>query len=193
MSRWAAERAGSRNTVSSTARPFVLGPDGLVGRGTERVSRLQVQRQGSHPAFADESAKTYEWLVAHGVTFVDKARTRWADMQPGTPLRGRTMPRRWRGPLVQAGGPVSPDVPRPRPRASASSGRSKLPQKIGCSDPLQHKMVSIIRENQNSGRVLGIAATNQGKTVNIRARKGVIIGTGGHSSNVNFRRFSIRG
>jgi hypothetical protein len=49
-------------------------------------------------------------------------------------------------------------------------------------------MVSIIRENQNSGRVLGIAATNQGKTVNIRARKGVIIGTGGHSSNVNFRR-----
>src|SRR5256885_13242560 len=25
-------------------------------------------------AFADESAKTYEWLVAHGVTFVDKDR-----------------------------------------------------------------------------------------------------------------------
>jgi hypothetical protein len=36
--------------------------------------------------------------------------------------------------------------------------------------------------------VLGISATSQGKTVNIRARKGVIIGTGGHSSNVNFRR-----
>ena len=35
---------------------------------------------------------------------------------------------------------------------------------------------------------MGISATNQGKTVNIRARKGVIIGTGGHSSNVNFRR-----
>src|ERR1019366_6083732 len=61
-------------------------------------------------------------------------------------------------------------------------------RKLGVQIILQHKMTSIIRENSSSGRVLGIAATNQGKTVNIRARKGVIIGTGGHSSNVNFRR-----
>jgi hypothetical protein len=39
-----------------------------------------------------------------------------------------------------------------------------------------------------SGPVLGIAATNQSKAVNIRARRGVIIATEGHSSNVNFRR-----
>src|ERR1019366_7481743 len=61
-------------------------------------------------------------------------------------------------------------------------------RKLGVQILLQHKMASVIRENPNSGRVLGIAATNQGKAVNIRARKGVIIGTGGHSSNVNFRR-----
>ena len=40
----------------------------------------------------------------------------------------------------------------------------------------------------SSGRVLGITATNEGKTLNIRARKGVIIATGGSTGNVNFRR-----
>src|SRR5690242_7763295 len=49
-------------------------------------------------------------------------------------------------------------------------------------------MTGIIREGQFSGRVLGISATNQGRTLNIRAKRGVIIGTGGHTSNVNFRR-----
>jgi hypothetical protein len=61
-------------------------------------------------------------------------------------------------------------------------------RKLGVQILLQHKMTGVFRENPNSGRVLGISATTQGKTVNIRARKGVIIGTGGHSSNVNFRR-----
>jgi succinate dehydrogenase/fumarate reductase flavoprotein subunit len=49
-------------------------------------------------------------------------------------------------------------------------------------------MVSLIREQPFSGRVVGVKATNEGKTLNIRARKGVIIATGGSSSNVNFRR-----
>jgi hypothetical protein len=49
-------------------------------------------------------------------------------------------------------------------------------------------MTSIIRQEATSGRVLGIAATNQSKAVNIRARQSVIVATGGHSSNVNVRR-----
>jgi len=36
--------------------------------------------------------------------------------------------------------------------------------------------------------VLGITVTNEGKTLNIEAKKGVIIATGGHTGNVNFRR-----
>src|SRR5438132_7986199 len=44
-------------------------------------------------------------------------------------------------------------------------------RKLGAQIFLQHKMASIIRENQNSGRVLGIGATNQGKTVNIRSEE----------------------
>jgi hypothetical protein len=61
-------------------------------------------------------------------------------------------------------------------------------RKLGAQILLQHRMTGIVRETQNSGRVLGIRASNNGKTLNIRAKKAVIIGTGGHSSNVNFRR-----
>jgi hypothetical protein len=49
-------------------------------------------------------------------------------------------------------------------------------------------MTTIIRENNNTGRVVGITVDNKGTKLNIRARKGVIIATGGHTSNVNFRR-----
>ena len=38
------------------------------------------------------------------------------------------------------------------------------------------------------GRVLGITAQFEGKDVNIQARRGVIIATGGHTANVEFRR-----
>ena len=49
-------------------------------------------------------------------------------------------------------------------------------------------MSAIVRENPNSGRVLGILANNNGKTLHIRAHKAVIIGTGGSTGNINFRR-----
>ena len=49
-------------------------------------------------------------------------------------------------------------------------------------------MTAIHREQPNAGRVLGIAVTNNGRTLNIRARKAVIVATGGSSGNVNFRR-----
>ena len=60
---------------------------------------------------------------------------------------------------------------------------------------LFHRMTTIHRETPTSGRVLGVTAEvvdkwnkPTGKTVNIRARKGVIVATGGHNGNVNFRR-----
>jgi hypothetical protein len=57
---------------------------------------------------------------------------------------------------------------------------------------LRHKMTRLIRENQNSGRVIGVAAdialTDVGRPVNIRGLRGVIIATGGHTANVEFRR-----
>ena len=140
-------------------------------------------------AFADESANTYEWLVEHGVTFVEKAPDTAGGHACGNsaPRESHSAPLSF--PLVQNGGPLPADK-----GATTSSGVGLIrpleasARKLGVQILLQHKMSGIVRENPNSGRVLGISATSQGKTVNIRARKGVIIGTGGHSSNVNFRR-----
>ena len=48
-------------------------------------------------------------------------------------------------------------------------------------------MTRIHRQAPNSGPVLGIATDHRGGRSNIRARKAVIIGTGGSTGNVNFR------
>jgi succinate dehydrogenase/fumarate reductase flavoprotein subunit len=140
-------------------------------------------------AYADNAAITYEFLVAHGVVFVEKAPDNSGADATGNsaPRENHAAPMAW--PQVQTGHPVD--------AATAATGSSGIglirpleaaARKAGVQILLEHRMTSIIRQQPNSGRVLGIAATNQGKTVNIRARKAVIIGTGGHSSNVNFRR-----
>src|SRR5258708_1790364 len=117
-------------------------------------------------AFADESAKTYEWLVEHGVTFVDKAPDTLGGHACGNsaPREHHSAPMAF--PLVQTGVVASPER-----RATTSSGVGLIrpleatARKLGVQILLQHKMASIIRENGNSGRVLGISATNQGMTV----------------------------
>jgi hypothetical protein len=68
-------------------------------------------------------------------------------------------------------------------RALEASARRK-----GVEFLLLHRMTGIVRDNPTSGRVLGITATHGDKTFNIRAKKAVIIATGGHSGNVEFRR-----
>ena len=64
-------------------------------------------------------------------------------------------------------------------RALEKSARAK-----GAEILLEHRMTQIIREHQFSGRVLGVSAEHRGTTVNIRALKGVLVATGGSSSNV---------
>ena len=49
-------------------------------------------------------------------------------------------------------------------------------------------MIRIVREQPTSGKVLGIVVKTGDNTLNIRANKGVIVATGGHTGNVNFRR-----
>ena len=140
-------------------------------------------------AFADMSAPTYEWLVAHGVIFVDRA----PDAQGGNSV-GNSAPREmhcaamaW--PQVQTGKPVDPSV-----QATTSSGVGLIrplevaARKAGVLILLRHKMTGIIREHPSSGRVLGIAVDHQGAKLSIRARKAVVLGTGGSTGNVNFRR-----
>jgi len=128
--------------------------------------------------FCDWSPQTFEWLKAHGVEFPDRSPV-GADGGPQNIKRAQTVV--WtQGPsAVAPNGGNGTALMRPL-EASA--------RKLGVQILLRHSMTGIIREGQLSGRVLGITVTSQGKTLNIQARKGVIIGTGGHTSNVNFRR-----
>ena len=128
--------------------------------------------------FCDWSPQTFEWLKAHGVEFPDRSPV-GADGGPQNIKRAQTV--LWtEGPnAVAPNGGNGTALMRPL-EASA--------RKLGVQILLRHSMTGIIREGQLSGRVLGITVTSQGKTLNIQARKGVIIGSGGHTSNVNFRR-----
>ncbi len=140
-------------------------------------------------AFADNSAACFEWLLAHGVIFVDKA----PDARGGNSV-GNSVPRemhaavmRW--PMVQTGQPADPSI-----QAVLSSGNGLMrpleaaARKAGVEILLEHRMTAIHRQAPHSGPALGIAVSNDGATRNIRARKAVIIATGGSSGNVNFRR-----
>ena len=140
-------------------------------------------------AFADNSAPTFEWLVAHGVVFVDKA----PDDFGGTSV-GNSLPREMHSavmnwPMVQTGKPADPMI-----QKMLSSGNGLMrpleaaARKAGVQILLEHKMTAIYRERPDSGRATGIAVANNGQTLNIRARKAVIIATGGFTGDVNFRR-----
>jgi succinate dehydrogenase/fumarate reductase flavoprotein subunit len=132
-------------------------------------------------AFCDNSAATYEWEVANGVVFPDQPPFYREDFGPESVFRKRTQ-----GPLWTEG--VTPSSPTGANGTALMRPLEASARKKGVQILLEHSLTSILRESDFSGRVLGIAATNQGKTVTIQARKGVVIATGGHSSNVNFRR-----
>ena len=140
-------------------------------------------------AFADNSASSFEWLLAHGVIFIDKA----PDAQGGNSV-GNSVPREMHAavmdwPMVQTGEKANPAI-----QATFSSGNGLMrpleaaAKKAGVQILLEHKMTGIYRQTPSSGPVLGIAVDNNGAKLNIRARKAVIIGTGGSTGNVNFRR-----
>ena len=139
-------------------------------------------------AFADHNVSTFEWLIAQGVVFVDKA----PDNHGGTSV-GNSVPREmhtaaWAYPLIETGKPVDPTI-----QATTYSGVGLMrpleaaARKAGVRILLEHRMTGIYRESPTSGRVLGIAVDHKDRRLNIRAKKGVIIATGGSSGNVNFR------
>ncbi len=140
-------------------------------------------------AYADEAAPTFEFLVKHGVVFVDGPPD-----NRGAGATGNSAPREnhsaamaWV--MLQSGKAVAPEA-----QATTSTGIGMVrpleasARKLGVQFLLKMHMDSIVREGSTSGRVLGITATSDGQPVRIRARKAVILGTGGSSGNVNFRR-----
>ncbi len=140
-------------------------------------------------AFADESPATYDWLVAHGVVFVDKAPDAFDGVSSGNsaPRSMHAAAMDW--PDVWTGNPLEPDVRTVTAIGAGVTGPLELAtRKAGVQILPEHRMTEIYREHENQGRVLGIAVENNGKKLSIRARKAVIIGTGGSTGNVNFRR-----
>ncbi len=129
-------------------------------------------------AFADENAPTYEFLIENGVKFQDHL------VGPTQASRVRRQQRTIQWPVASERVTHHPTrVGSGLIRALEKSARAK-----GAEVLVRHKMTSIVRESPSSGRVLGITANHDGRTVNIRANKGVLVATGGSTSNVTLRR-----
>ena len=153
-------------------------------------------------AFADHCAPTFEFLLQNGVEFKAIA----PDNSGGHNL-GNSAPRENHCFWTKGAGFESPNN---RPgtgliRPLENSARAK-----GVKFLLNHKMTSFVREGQQSGRVIGVTTMYTPRilpgqstplksfradgniettaNVSVRAQKGVIVATGGMTSDVNFRR-----
>ena len=128
--------------------------------------------------FADENVATYDFLVENGVEFIDKMIG---------PEAASTVPRTF----VTVEWHIPSEIVAPGRNRNGSGLVRRLEasaRKKGAQIFLRHKMAKIIREQPSAGRVIGIAAMNGSNPVHIQAKKGIIIATGGHTGNVNFRR-----
>jgi succinate dehydrogenase/fumarate reductase flavoprotein subunit len=154
-------------------------------------------------AFADHCAPNYEFLLENGVEFKEIP----PDNQGGHNL-GNSAPRENHCFWTKGPGYESPNnrggtgLIRPLENSARAKGVKFL---------LNHKMTGFIRAGQKSGRVLGVTAQYAPRilpgqstplksfrsdgnvestkpAVNIRAKKAVVVATGGMTSNLNFRR-----
>ncbi len=157
-------------------------------------------------AFADHCAQTFEFLLANGVEFLDKPPD-----NHGASTTGNSAPRESHAFWTKGAGLESPNA---QPgtgviRPLEASARAK-----GVRFLLNYKMTQLIREpstEEQTGRVVGIAACytprimpgattplksfrsdgnieSEKPVLNVRARKAVVITTGGSTSHLEFRR-----
>jgi hypothetical protein len=131
-------------------------------------------------AFADHNVEVYDFLVSKGVMFRDGAPGN-SEAAEGSRIARRTGMMRSSDDFKDTiNNTTGSGIIRPLEKAARASGVEFL---------LQHRMVRIIREQPNSGRIVGITAKNlaNNREVNIRARHGLIACTGGSNSNVVIR------
>jgi succinate dehydrogenase/fumarate reductase flavoprotein subunit len=140
-------------------------------------------------AFADNSVAAFDFLLAHGVKVIDQAPDNLSGHEIGMSALRTLHCAAMDWPLVQTGKPADPDV-----QTTTSSGIGLMQPlhaaalDAGVKVRLQHRMTAIHREAPHSGRAIGIAVDHNGTGLNIRANRAIIVGTGGSSGNVNFRR-----
>jgi urocanate reductase len=162
------QKAGVKDTADQVFADWVR-HDAAVARYSDR-DLVRV--------FADENAATFDFLVENGVQFRDR---------PIGPEAASTVPRTF----VTLEWHVPSEIYAPGFGRNGSGLVRRLEEsarKKGAQILLRHEMKSIIREPGASGKVLGIAVSQPGGALNIEARRGVVVATGGHTGNVNFRR-----
>lgn len=130
-------------------------------------------------AFADENASTFNWLMDLGVAFhEEEVLPPEVAMTVSRQVRTRQWPNKdeiYTSVVTRRGSGLVRQL-------------EKRVREEGGEILLQHRMTGIVRETQASGRVLGITVEHEGAVRNIRALKGVLVATGGHSNNIEFRR-----
>ena len=164
--------------------------------------------RGVQRALADNEAPTFEFLLANGVDFVDQSPDNNGGHAIGISAKRENHCIWGKGQSLESpAGQGGTSLMRPLEVSARKKGVKFL---------LNYHMDIIFREQPNTGRVLGIQASYaptilpgsttplksflsdgninmNAKTVNIKAKKAVIIGTGGSTGNVNFRRiFDVR-
>jgi succinate dehydrogenase/fumarate reductase flavoprotein subunit len=159
--------------------------------------------RGVQRALADNQAATYEFLVENGVEFVDKAPDNSGGHAIGLSARRENHCIWGKGQSLESpAGAGGTNLMRPLEASARKKGVKFL---------LNYHMDVLFREKPDSGRVLGIQASYKptilpgtttplksfrtdgnidvtAKAVTVKAKKAVIIGTGGSTGNVNFRR-----
>jgi succinate dehydrogenase/fumarate reductase flavoprotein subunit len=138
-------------------------------------------------AFADNSVAAFEFLLAHGVKVIDRKPNSIGHEIGVSALRTMQISVEDYA-MVHTGGPAAPDDDEIRAGAGLIRPLEIAAQKAGVEILLGHRMTAIHRETLRDGRVTGIAVDHNGTNINIRARKAVIVATGGSTGNVNFRR-----
>src|SRR6204780_682786 len=138
-------------------------------------------------AFADNSVAAFEFLLAHGVKVIDRPPNKVGHEIGVSALRTMQISvEDW--PMVHTGGPADPADDEIRAGAGLIRPLEAAALAAGVEILLEHRMTAIHRETPRDGRVTGVAVDHNGTTLNIRARKAVIVATGGSTGNVNFRR-----
>src|SRR5690349_10101099 len=123
-------------------------------------------------AFADENVAAYDWLLAHGVVFADKAPDSFGGTSVGNsvPREMHAVPMHWI--IAQTGKPEPATT-----AATRSTGNGLMrpleaaARKVGVEILLEHRMTAIRREFPGAGRVTGIQAVHKGNVLGIRARR----------------------
>jgi succinate dehydrogenase/fumarate reductase flavoprotein subunit len=140
-------------------------------------------------AFANNSVAAFDFLAEHGVRFIDQP----PDNLSGHEI-GMSAPRTLHAAIMDWPAVQTGKLAPPAEGQTTSSGNGLMQplyaaaRNLGVIFLLRHRMTAILREQLTSGRVKGVSVVHDGIAHRIDARKAVIVGTGGSSGNVNFRR-----